>query len=153
MINMAVRPKIPAVFQLRKSERPMSDVSFRQAGRCKCCAEERRDYNLLIAIEIPRDYVSILEEKIAKLTQEVHDLRSRHIPATHDTGGSIATESQSETGSVLRSGQASLDGSLPLVQLVTSVKNVGDPHQPQRFLGQGSGLSFARMVMAAIHLD
>ena len=52
-------------------------------------------------------------------------------------------------------GQPEPDENSPIIQdLVTSVQNVvvQPGHQP-RYLGQSSGISFAKMVMAAIHVD
>lgn len=55
----------------------------------------------------------------------------------------------------MQKSQSISDKSSPLFQgLVTSVKNVVvEPSQQPRFLGQSSGISFAKMVMAVIHVD
>jgi hypothetical protein len=64
---------------------------------------------------------------------------------------------QAETEPDTRNGgpQSVSDESSPLLEdLVTSVKNVVvAPFQQSRFLGQSSGISFAKMVMSAIHVD
>ncbi|KEF59185.1 uncharacterized protein A1O9_04029 [Exophiala aquamarina CBS 119918] len=108
---------------------------------------------------IPRDYVSNLEEQIAELTKEVQALRehTRDNPVAAETVANTAKDSHSnqETGIVHVERQSASDESSPLFQdLVSSVKNVvvEPSHQP-RFLGQSSGISFAKMVMAAIHVD
>lgn len=115
---------------------------------------------LTVIIKIPRDYVSSLEEQLAELTQEVQDLRQR----TRDNSASIehiatnattASLSDHSPGAIRVDRQTSLDENSPLFQnLVTSVQSVvAEPTHQARFLGQSSGISFAKMVMSAIHVD
>lgn len=114
---------------------------------------------MLIDLKIPRDYVSNLEDQVAELTREVQDLRerTRGSSATDGEGATVATASHSAHGTdtLQAESQSAPDESSPLLQeLVTRVKNVVvEPSQQPRFLGQSSGISFAKMVMAAIHVD
>jgi len=64
-------------------------------------------------------------------------------------------QSNQETRIVHAEQAAVSEESSPLLQdLVTSVKSVVvEPSQQPRFLGQSSGISFAKMVMAALHVD
>jgi hypothetical protein len=110
-------------------------------------------------LKIPRDYVSNLEEQVARLAQEIQDLRER-ARGNSAAGGNVASITTAshpahETGIPHAERQSASDESSPLFQdLVTSVKNVVvEPSQQPRFLGQSSGISFAKMVMAAIHVD
>ncbi len=104
--------------------------------------------------------MSDLEVQVEKLTQEIQDLRERtHARLT--TGGdvTIPVESSSQSGreiSILPAERPhTSDGSSShFDDLVTSVRNVVvEPSRQPRFLGQSSGISFARMVMAAIQVD
>jgi cell division septum initiation protein DivIVA len=110
-------------------------------------------------LKIPRDYVSNLEEQVARLTQEIQDLRERARGNSAADGNVASTATASrpahETGIPHSERQSASDESSPLFQdLVTSVKNVVvEPSQQPRFLGQSSGISFAKMVMAAINVD
>jgi hypothetical protein len=115
---------------------------------------------LTTVLKIPRDYVANLEEQIAQLTQEVQDLRQR----TRDNTASVQDITVNTTtsspidhspGALGAHRNTGFDENSPLFQdLVTSVKSVvTEPTHQTRFLGQSSGISFAKMVMAAIHID
>ncbi|KIW77453.1 hypothetical protein Z517_09899 [Fonsecaea pedrosoi CBS 271.37] len=112
--------------------------------------------------KIPRDYISSLEEQIAALTQEVQLLRERtRDPPAADGEVAITTTTPHSTASAHEIGilptasQSASDEASPLFQdLVTKVKRVVvEPFQQPRFLGQSSGISFAKMVLAAIHVE
>ncbi|KAI1629760.1 fungal-specific transcription factor domain-containing protein [Exophiala viscosa] len=129
--------------------------------------------------DIPRDYVSNLEEQIAELTQEVQALReerntqgdlrngngaggitttaaSSHSAAAHHERAANVDSEAAAVAAAERPPSLAADETSPLLQdLVTKVRNVvTEPFiQQPRFLGQSSGISFAKMVMAAIHVD
>ena len=78
-----------------------------------------------------------LEAQVEKLTQENQELKAR--PRVT----SIAGESPASDGS-----------SSHFQDLVTSVRNVVvEPSRQPRFLGQSSGITLAKLVMAAIRID
>ncbi|OQU94091.1 Fungal specific transcription factor domain-containing protein [Cladophialophora immunda] len=143
----------------RKQKVPTCDQRYPQCSNCESVNAACLTYHFGKQVEIPRDYVSNLEEQIAALTQEVQDLRERtrgHSAADEDVANTVtASHSVPETGSLPPERQSGSDESSPLFQdLVTKVKNVVvEPFQQPRFLGQSSGISFAKMVLAAIHVD
>jgi hypothetical protein len=99
-----------------------------------------------------------LEEQISKLTLENRHLRqqTRSGPDDQTTSIQLSTpQAETEPENRHTGPQTVSDESSPLLQdLVASVKNVVvGPFQQSRFLGQSSGISFAKMVMSAIHVD
>ncbi|EXJ83449.1 hypothetical protein A1O1_07072 [Capronia coronata CBS 617.96] len=117
---------------------------------------------LLTVWKIPRSYVSDLEEQISKLTQQVKELRE-HPPSRSEPGRSLVDNASStpthavfdETGVFPPAEISVSDERSPALQdLETKVRNViAEPCQQPRFVGQSSGISFAKLVMAAIHVD
>ncbi|KIW62142.1 hypothetical protein PV04_10343 [Phialophora macrospora] len=110
--------------------------------------------------KIPRSYVSDLEEQIAKLTQQVQELRE-HPQSSPDRSRRLADNTTltpqvyDETG-VFPPEEipVSNDTTLVIPDIVTKVRNViAEPCQQPRFVGQSSGISFAKLVMAAIRVD
>jgi hypothetical protein len=99
-----------------------------------------------------------MEEQIRGLALEVQNLRQQSRSGSDDQTTSVQLSTpQAETEPDTRhtEPQTVSDESSPLLQdLVTSVKNVVvGPFQQSRFLGQSSGISFAKMGMSAIHVD
>jgi hypothetical protein len=99
-----------------------------------------------------------LEEQISQLTLEVRQLRQQTQSGADDRTTSIqlsTPQAETESNTHNTGSQSVSDESSPLLEdLVTSVKNVVvAPFQQSRFLGQSSGISFAKMVMSAIHVD
>jgi len=94
-----------------------------------------------------------LEEQIANLKLEIRHLREQKQTGLDDLPTSVQAGTEPEN--LHTEPQTVSDESSPLLQdLVTSVKNVVvGPFQQSRFLGQSSGISFAKMVMSAIHVD
>jgi hypothetical protein len=108
-------------------------------------------------LEIPRDYVTSLENEIAELTKEIQQLRHR-APSDPTVIIDDTTPDQNfNTSYELNTGghPGSDTDSSPAVQgLVTSVRNVVvQPGHQSLYLGQSSGISFAKMVLAAVHVD
>ena len=103
--------------------------------------------------------MSNLEAQVESLTREIHELRSQ-AQASSVNGENVTSLgpwsptrhdlSTSPTGRPSTS-----DGSSSHYQdLVQSVRNVAvEPSRQPRFLGQGSGITLARLVMAAIRVD
>jgi hypothetical protein len=101
-----------------------------------------------------------LEEQVAELTQEVERLRQQEhltpITSGTDPGSGPVASDEGYTSNILSTGgPPESDESSPILQhLVTSVKDVVvQPGNQSRYLGQSSGISFAKMVMATIHVD
>ncbi|KAL2833850.1 fungal-specific transcription factor domain-containing protein [Aspergillus cavernicola] len=96
--------------------------------------------------EIPRNYVAHLEGQVQALTYEVQELRAlTHVtPTPHETNSLASDERPPTSDSSARHAQ----------ELVASVKNfLVEPSRQPRFLGQSGGITLARLVMAAIHVD
>ncbi|KAF5637692.1 positive regulator of purine utilization [Fusarium sp. NRRL 52700] len=107
--------------------------------------------------DVPRDYILRLEREVSKLTQEIQTLRqgSSESSTTHRAHESPFLDSVRDETDVQSTRPYSSDESSPLVRdLVTSVKDVFiERPRAHRFVGQSSGISFAKMVMSAIHLN
>ncbi|OJJ42498.1 hypothetical protein ASPZODRAFT_1313064 [Penicilliopsis zonata CBS 506.65] len=88
--------------------------------------------------EIPRNYVSNLEKQVDRLTRQVEELQ----------------RANQEKERAMTSPTASDASPSQFQDLVQSVRNVVvEPSRQPRFLGQSSGLTLARLVMAAIRTD
>ncbi|KAJ5552448.1 hypothetical protein N7494_001826 [Penicillium frequentans] len=110
--------------------------------------------------EIPRDYVSNLEAQIERLRQENVELRntqSQERSVSREISAALPDTSPTrfEPSLLLSGSPATSDSNSSHVQdLVTSVRSVVvEPSRQPRFLGQSSGISLARLVMASIRLD
>jgi Fungal specific transcription factor domain len=104
--------------------------------------------------KIPRNYVSELEIQVKKLTQEIQELQSQSHMSPKNATTSLGTWSPPRHE--LTTGRPpTSDGSSSHYQdLVQSVKNVAvEPSRQPRFLGQGSGITLAWLVMTAIKVD
>lgn len=103
--------------------------------------------------------MSDLEAQIEKLTQENEELRARtqtsHVDDENTSLISFDLPPSSEPRDTQLHRQVSSDVTSDHFQnLVSSVRNVVvEPSRQSQFLGQSSGISFARLVMAAIHID
>jgi hypothetical protein len=110
-------------------------------------------------LKIPRNYVSGLEAQIEKLNQELRELRSQTTSGYSNREDTISVEPfsparQERSPSLIETPQTSDRNSSHLQDLVKSVTNVPVKHSTQqRFLGPSSGITLARMVMAAIRVD
>lgn len=105
--------------------------------------------------KVPRNYVSDLEAQVATLTQQVHEMEHHSVPAPMSSEITIQS-SNSRQPQISPATQTSIsDGSpIQLQNLVKSVRNVVvEPSRQPRFLGQSSGITLARMVMAAVRSD
>lgn len=110
--------------------------------------------------KIPRSYVSDLEEKVAKLTRQVQELRE-HPQSSPERSRSLAdnttltSQAYDESSTVFLEEIPISNDRTPVVQdLVTKVRNViAELCQQPRFVGQSSGISFAKLVLAAIQVD
>ncbi|KIW94568.1 uncharacterized protein Z519_04544 [Cladophialophora bantiana CBS 173.52] len=109
--------------------------------------------------KVPRSYVSDLEAQVEKLTRENHELqqRAQGSPANSENTTSLELYSpmRLEPKPFPTSSPAASDGSLSHFQdLVKSVRNVvAEASRQPRFLGQSSGITLARLVIAAIRVD
>jgi len=103
--------------------------------------------------------VSHLEAQVTKLNQELQDLRSRTVPhsATDEDVIRVETaslERQESSPSTIVTPVVSDRNSSHLQDLVQSVTNVPvEPSTQPRFLGPSSGITLAKLVMAAINVD
>lgn len=101
-----------------------------------------------------------MEDLIAKLTQQVQELRE-HSQSNSDPGRSrgddttLTSPVYDETSVFPQADISVSNARSPAVEdLVTKVRNViAEPCQQPRFVGQSSGISFAKLVMAAIQVD
>ncbi|KAK3646461.1 hypothetical protein LTR56_008559 [Elasticomyces elasticus] len=103
----------------------------------------------VFSCKVPRNYVHELERQVEKMTKQLQDLQKQldEHPAS-PTRSSLAGISPTAV-------QPVSDGSpSQLHDLVRSVKNVVvEPSRQPRFLGQSSGITLAKMVMAAVRVD
>ena len=114
---------------------------------------------VLKPVEIPRNYLSDLEARVEKLTQENQELRTRSQPATSPSAdytlSEVASPAIRELSNTPNESLANPDeDSNHLSDLVKSVRNVVvEPSKQPRFLGPSSGITLAKMVMASIRID
>ena len=115
---------------------------------------------LLIYVEVPRNYVSDLEAQVGRLTEKLYELQEQIEPAL--VNGETPTSHRQSSSNTHEPGTsppfaqpATSDGSPSQLQdLVKSVRNVvAEPSRQPRFLGQSSGITLAKMVMAAVRVD
>ncbi|KAH8694247.1 fungal-specific transcription factor domain-containing protein [Talaromyces proteolyticus] len=137
------------------------DQKYPNCSNCESAHVPCLTYHSGKRAEIPRNYVSHLEMQVETLTHEVQTLRtlSQSSSASHSGGHAPALEtstpaSDGSGSSLLGRTVASEAGSQQFQDLVKSVKNVVvEPSRQPRFLGQSGGITLARLVMAAIHVD
>ncbi|KAH6684813.1 fungal-specific transcription factor domain-containing protein [Plectosphaerella plurivora] len=133
------------------------DQRYPQCSGCERADVPCLSYDCGKQADVPRDYILRLEEKIRNLTQENQTLRqvSSGSPETHRARDIASVESVPDEADVQSIRPSPSDEGSPLVRdLVTSVKDVVVQRpQAHRFLGQSSGISFAKMVMSAIHVN
>lgn len=109
--------------------------------------------------KIPRNYVSNLEAQVEKLNRELQELRSQTRASSERAPSMSMGEWSPATRhnlTIHHTGRpATSDGGSSHYQdLVQSVKNVVvEPSRQPRFLGQGSGVTLAWLVMTAIRVD
>ncbi|CAK7207490.1 hypothetical protein SEUCBS139899_010300 [Sporothrix eucalyptigena] len=107
---------------------------------------------------LPRDYVANLEAQVEKLTRENTELRDRIQTVSITSAESTTTSSPPGNNLVSFNSPlstTSLNQPNYVLDLVESVKDVvvePSGRQP-RFLGQGGGITLAKLVMAAIRVD
>ncbi|KAI1085567.1 fungal-specific transcription factor domain-containing protein [Whalleya microplaca] len=108
-------------------------------------------------LEIPRGYVSTLEAQVKQLKAELGELRKRNPSSTVTTASPTATDADAEGRSDTYSpaGAHTVDSVCHDPQEV--VKSMGlvmleSSNQP-RFMGTSSGITFAKMVLAAVKGD
>lgn len=110
-------------------------------------------------LKLPRNYMNSLEAQVERLRQENQELRARglsnsvasEIPTSHESLFSPIREISSTP-----TDESVASGSNPnhFQGLVKSVRNVVvEPSNQPRFLGQSSGITLARMVMASIQTE
>lgn len=139
----------------------MLDIPLRETSRGESYEFERYSCRTLLKfLKIPRDYVSNLETQVEKLRQENLELRtnqSQSRSVTRDITEASPDASPARFGSsiFLSGSPATSDSNSSHFQdLVTSVRSVAvEPSRQPRFLGQSSGITLARLVMAAIRID
>lgn len=111
-------------------------------------------------MKVPRDYVADLETQVTTLKEQIADLQRQHLPVGINSDASTshahpATRIDERNISPAFT-QASGSNGSP-IQLRNVVKNVRDvvvePSRQPRFLGQSSGITLAKMVMAAVRVD
>lgn len=99
--------------------------------------------------------MSRLEAQIAELDQELRHLRSQTLPRSGTSEDAILIDHESASADSTTASPAPLDrNSSHLQDLVKSVTSVPVKTSSQpRFLGPSSGISLAKLVMAAMHVD
>jgi hypothetical protein len=103
--------------------------------------------------------VSRLEAQIAELNQELRDLRAQTLPRSLTSEDAILVEAasperQQGSPSTIATPVLSDRNSSHLQDLAKSVTTVPvEPSSQPRFLGPSSGITLARLVMAAIRVD
>lgn len=117
-----------------------------------------------LLLKIPRDYVSRLEAQIAELDGELRALRSQTLPRSvasedavdiliHHEAASPEQQQRSTPSTTLTPAPSDRNSS-HLQDLAKSVTNLPLKSSPQpRFLGPSSGITLAKLVMAAMHVD
>ncbi|KAK5163860.1 uncharacterized protein LTR77_010254 [Saxophila tyrrhenica] len=128
--------------------------------QCLTFHASKQAEDLLRCGQVPRNYVSDLEKQVEALTQQVRRLerQSRPTPLNGEASNSPALSHSSTrlSGiSPLLPAPSASDGSSGQVRdLVKSVKDVVvEPSRQPRFVGQSSGITLAKMVMAAVRVD
>lgn len=119
----------------------MFDLQCSQRGRGR--QHEGFVRRLLTKIKIPRDYVAILETQIAHLRKENEELRVRTpVNASLPNIDQIRDETSLTPSSVTPDWVTSSLGRI-----------VSEPSNQSQFYGMSSGITLARLVMAAIHVE
>ncbi|KAH8891110.1 fungal-specific transcription factor-like protein [Thozetella sp. PMI_491] len=136
----------------------MCDLKYPNCSNCESAQVPCLTYHPGKQADLPRDYVSNLEDRVAKLSQEIEELRAQ-IRDTPINGTSLSISS----GNPMRNGLVPFDPASPttsesgpshLQDLVKSVQDVVvEPSRQPRFLGQGGGITLAKLVLAAIRVD
>ncbi|KAH6643706.1 hypothetical protein C7974DRAFT_382059 [Boeremia exigua] len=129
------------------------DQRYPQCSNCESAHAQCLSYHSGKQANIPRDYVASLERQIAELSSQNQQLRSQRQPQS-----SVPTETSPSsvysTGISHPGRQTEPDKDPPVIRdLVASVRNaVPRTGSQSDVLGQTSGISFAKMVLAAIHV-
>ncbi|EXJ59326.1 uncharacterized protein A1O5_12207 [Cladophialophora psammophila CBS 110553] len=135
------------------------DLKYPSCSNCESAHAVCLTYHSGKQAEIPRSYVSDLEAQVEKLTRENQELQQRAQGSPANSENATSLELYSPMGLEPKpfpaSSPAASDGSLSRFQdLVRSVRNVvAEASRQPRFLGQSSGITLARLVIAAIRVD
>lgn len=106
---------------------------------------------------IPRDYVTTLEAKVASLTKELEQLKSNQAAVEGVAGESVGHESAGLPGE-----DAAVNAIAPSTEAPTDLRDwmttslgrvVCEPLNQPQFFGVSSGITLARLVLAAIRTD
>ncbi|KAF2671948.1 hypothetical protein BT63DRAFT_184288 [Microthyrium microscopicum] len=129
------------------------DLKYPNCSNCESAHVLCLTYHSGKQAEIPRNYVSNLEAQVEKLSLENQELRTRLQTNSYNLEATSSIDPLSPT----RTGQSptgSEESTTHFQDLIKSVKNVVvEPSRQPRFLGQSSGITLARLVMAAIRID
>ncbi|KAF7186768.1 Positive regulator of purine utilization [Pseudocercospora fuligena] len=111
-----------------------------------------------VCSKIPRNYTSILEAQNEELRQELRALRASIQLGSHEANSaSVVPTSMPIPESVSASTETSVvnnSNSSHLQDLVNNLTTAANkPSQQQRFLGRSSGITLAKLVMAAVRAD
>lgn len=139
----------------------MPDPSLKETPRSKLISSKVNIKTRLtcISIQVPRNYISELETEIERLNRENRELKAR--AQSSSINGEITTPREVLSGTSVCLGDAPAESpavsdtsSSHVQDLVKSVKDIViEPSRHPRFLGQGGGITLARMVISAIRID
>ncbi|OIW35728.1 hypothetical protein CONLIGDRAFT_589852 [Coniochaeta ligniaria NRRL 30616] len=130
------------------------DLRYPKCSTCESAHASCLTYDIEKQTEIPRGYISLLEDQVRELKLQVEELKKTqaanvvtHSPSQTTMAGRVA-EASPVAASTLDSATSDPEEmvrSMGLVLLESS-------NQP-RFMGTSSGVTFAKMVLAAIKHD
>ncbi|KAH7070351.1 fungal-specific transcription factor domain-containing protein [Paraphoma chrysanthemicola] len=163
-MNSPARPSTEAARRVTACQRcrrrkQKCDLKHPNCSNCESANVRCLIYHLGKHAELPRNYVTDLEAQVQKLQREVQDLRARNVSISVDSD--ISAPHDSFNSSIREINSTPTDEPATptnnpnhLQDLVKTVRNVVvEPSKQPRFLGQSSGITLARMVMASIRTD
>ncbi|KUJ14429.1 uncharacterized protein LY89DRAFT_650240 [Mollisia scopiformis] len=135
------------------------DLKYPNCSNCESAHSQCLTYHSGKQAEVPRNYVSNLEAQVEELRRENQELRTRTqsslVNRESATSPGTCSSGGQELSTLPAGSPATSDASSGHFQdLVKSVRNVVvEPSRQPRFLGQSSGITLARLVMAAIRVE
>lgn len=133
----------PSACQRCRRRKQKCDLKSPRCSNCEASETQCLIYNAAKGAELPRDYVTILEAQIARLRRENDELREQ---TSTNASPPIINQNRDDAG---------LTPSSSSPDWVTSSlgRIVSEPSNQSQFYGMSSGITLARLVMAAIHVE
>ncbi|KAI6081670.1 fungal-specific transcription factor domain-containing protein [Hypoxylon rubiginosum] len=131
------------------------DLRYPKCSSCEAARVPCLAYDSEKQTEVPRNYVSILEEEVRQLKSELSGLRRQSTSTAITSATPVPTDADDRQSDSSPVGAATVQSTTSDPQEV--VKSMGlvmleSSNQP-KFIGTSSGVTFAKMVLACVKAD